>query len=120
MSTSLKTGLAAVPAEAEAVIVMLADMPRVTSAMIDRMIAAYEPAKGSMIVVPTFAGRRGNPVLWSRRFFADLMAITGDIGARNVIGTYPEAVTEIELGPAVALDLDTPEAIATAGGVVTP
>jgi molybdenum cofactor cytidylyltransferase len=119
MSTSLKAGLAALPAESEAVVVLLADMPRVTGAMIDALIAAYDPAKGSLIVVPTFEGRRGNPVLWSRRFFGDLSSISGDIGARNVIGTYPEAVTEVELGAAVALDLDTPEAIVAAGGEVT-
>jgi molybdenum cofactor cytidylyltransferase len=118
MSTSLKAGLCSLAADAEAVIVLLADMPRVTSAMIDALIAAYEPAKGSLIVVPTFEGRRGNPVLWSRRFFGDLMRVTGDIGARNVIGTYPEAITEVELGAAVALDLDTQEAILTAGGVI--
>jgi molybdenum cofactor cytidylyltransferase len=119
MSTSLKAGLAALPADVEAVIVLLADMPRVTSGMIDQLIAAYEPARGSLIVLPTFDGRRGNPVLWSRRFFADLIGVTGDIGARNVIGSYPEAIAEVELGPAVALDLDTPDAIEAAGGEIT-
>ncbi len=118
MSTSLKAGLAALPPEAEAVLVLLADMPRVTAQMIDQLIAAYDPAKGSLIVVPTFEGKRGNPVLWSRRFFGDLMGLTGDIGARNIIGTYPEAVTELELGQAVALDLDTQDAILTAGGEI--
>eukprot|EP01037_Dinobryon_pediforme_P029593 gene29593-33300_t len=118
MSTSLKAGLAALPETAEAVLVLLADMPRVTPDMIDRLIAAYEPDKGALIVVPTFEGRRGNPVLWSRRFFPDLSRIAGDIGARNVIGDYPEAVVEIELGAAVALDLDTREAIAEAGGTL--
>jgi molybdenum cofactor cytidylyltransferase len=118
MSTSLKAGLSALPSDTEAAIILLADMPRVTSDMIDTLISAYEPANGSLIVVPTFDGRRGNPVLWSRRFFPDLSAITGDIGARNVIGTYPEAIAEVELGPAVALDLDTREAIEAAGGEV--
>ena len=46
-------------------------------------------------MVPTFDGKRGNPVLWSRRFFADLMALQGDVGARHLIGSYPEAVTEV-------------------------
>jgi molybdenum cofactor cytidylyltransferase len=116
LSTSLRAGLAALPAEAEAVIVLLADMPRIGAAMVDALVAAYQPATGSLIVVPTFEGRRGNPVLWSRRYFADLMAIQGDTGARHLIGENPEAVTEVELGPAVALDLDTPEALAAAGG----
>jgi molybdenum cofactor cytidylyltransferase len=118
MSTSLKVGLAAVPEEAEAVIVLLADMPGVTAAMIDALIEAYEPQRGALIVVPTADGRRGNPVLWSRRFFAELASITGDMGGRNVLQGYPEAVTEVELGSAVAIDLDTPDAIRDAGATL--
>ena len=118
LSTSLKRGIAAVPADAEAAIVCLADMPSVSSAVIDRLIAAYQPERGQLIVVPTSDGRRGNPVLIARRFFADLDTVTGDIGARKVIQGYPEAVVEVEIGAAAALDLDTPEALAEAGGVV--
>lgn len=118
MSTSLKAGLAAVPDDAEAVIVLLADMPGVTARMIDALIEAYEPQRGALIVVPTAEGRRGNPVLWSRRFFAELSSVTGDMGGRNVLQGYPEAVTEVELGPAVAMDLDTPDAIEAAGATL--
>ena len=57
-------------------------------------------------------------MLWSRRFFADLVAVQGDTGGRHLIGANPEAVVEVELGPAVALDIDTPEALAAAGGVL--
>lgn len=119
MSTSLKSGLAAIPEDAEAVIVLLADMPGVTPAMIDALIEAYEPQRGALIVVPTADGRRGNPVLWSRRFFAELSFVTGDMGGRNVLQGYPEAVTEVELGAAVAIDLDTPEAIRAAGATLS-
>ncbi len=118
MSTSLKAGLAAIPDEAEAVIVLLADMPGVTARMIDALIEAYEPQRGALIVVPTADGRRGNPVLWSRRFFAELSSVTGDMGGRNVLQGYPEAVTELELGSAVAIDLDTPDAIREAGAIL--
>lgn len=118
LSTSLRRGLAAIPSDAEAAIVLLGDMPRVTSAIVDRLIEAYEPARGQMIVVPTSEGRRGNPVLLSRRFFADLERVVGDLGARQVIGDYPEAVVEVEIGEAVGLDLDTPEALAAAGGTL--
>ncbi|MDR3374986.1 MAG: molybdopterin-binding/glycosyltransferase family 2 protein [Ancalomicrobiaceae bacterium] len=118
MSTSLKAGIAAVPDDAEAALILLADMPRVTPAMIDRLIAAYDPQAGQLIVVPTCEGRRGNPVLWSRRFFPDLTQVSGDIGARSVIAQYPEATVEVELGAGVALDLDTAEAIRAEGGRV--
>ena len=64
------------------------------------------------MVVPSIAGRRGNPVLWSRRFFNDLMQIQGDIGARHLIGSYTEAVAEVPVDGAAALtDVDTPESL---------
>ncbi|PLX37753.1 MAG: 4-diphosphocytidyl-2C-methyl-D-erythritol kinase [Hyphomicrobiales bacterium] len=116
LSTSLATGLAALPDDVDAVVVMLADMPQVTPEIVDRLIAAYDPAAGALIVLPTFEKKRGNPVLWSRRFFDELKAITGDVGARHVLGRYPDAIAEVEIGAGVALDIDTPEALAAAGG----
>ena len=63
-------------------------------------------------VMPTIDGQRGNPVLWSRRFFPDLMAIEGDIGARNLITRYGEAVVEVPVtGKGALVDVDTPEAL---------
>jgi molybdenum cofactor cytidylyltransferase len=118
LSTSLRAGIAAVPPEAEAAVVCLADMPGVTPEVIDRLIAAYRPEEGARIVVPTFEGKRGNPVLWSRAFFEGLRGVQGDVGARHLIGENPEAVVEVEIGPAVTLDLDTPEAMRAAGGVL--
>lgn len=116
LSTSMRTGIGAVPEAAEAAVILLGDMPRVDAAVVDRLIEAYDPARGALVIVPTAAGQRGNPVLISRRFFPDLMAVAGDVGARQVLRGYPEAIVEIELGAAVALDLDTPEALAAAGG----
>ena len=118
LSTSLRRGISAIPASAAGAVVCLADMPGVTSAVIDRLIAEFRPEDGARIVVPTAHGKRGNPVLWSRAFFAALQDIQGDVGARHLIGENPEAVVEIEIGAAAALDLDTPEAMAAAGGVL--
>jgi molybdenum cofactor cytidylyltransferase len=110
LGTSLKAGIAAVPAEADGVIVCLGDMPQVDSALIDKLIAAFDPERGALVVVPSIAGRRGNPVLWSRRFFPNLMQIQGDIGARHLIGNYAEAVVEVPVaGEAALTDIDTPE-----------
>ena len=112
LSTSVKAGLAALPTEAGAAIVCLGDMPQVTSALIDRVIAAFDPEQNALVVLPTFDGKRGNPVLWSRRFFPDLMAIEGDVGARHLIGRYGEAVVEVPVaGKAALVDVDTPEAL---------
>ena len=112
LGTSLKAGIAAVPAEADGAIVCLGDMPQVDAGVIDRLIAAFDPDRGALIVMPTVEGRRGNPVLWARRFFPDLMAIEGDVGARHFIGRYGEAVAEVPLEESAALvDVDTPEAL---------
>ena len=112
LGTSLRAGIAAVPADSDAAIVCLGDMPRVDAALLNRLIAAFDPDRGALVVVPTFEGKRGNPVLWSRRFFPDLMAIEGDVGARRLIGRYSEAVAEVTVeGKAALIDVDTPEAL---------
>jgi molybdenum cofactor cytidylyltransferase len=112
LSGSLKAGIAALPAEVDGAIVCLGDMPQVDAALIDRLVAAFDPQKGALVVVPTIAGKRGNPVVWSRRFFADLAKLDGDVGARHLIGSYPEAVAEVPVtGRAALVDVDTPDAL---------
>jgi molybdenum cofactor cytidylyltransferase len=109
---SLRAGIAAVPAEAGGAIVCLGDMPQVDSGLIDRLLGAFDPDKGALIVVPSIDGKRGNPVVWSRRFFNELMAISGDTGARHLIGQYAEVMTEVPLsGEAALTDVDTPESL---------
>jgi len=112
LGSSLKAGIAAVPEDNDAAIICLGDMPQVDAALIDRLIAAFDPGRGALVVVPSIDGRRGNPVVWSRRFFHDLMSIQGDIGARHLIGNYTEAVVEVPVTGAAALtDVDTPESL---------
>ena len=119
LSTSLKTGLAAVPATVDGAIVLLGDMPQVRSALIDQLAAAFDPERGALVVVPTIDGKRGNPVVWSRRFFPELAALEGDVGARHMIGRYPEAVAEVPLtDTAVLIDVDTPEALIAVRGEI--
>jgi molybdenum cofactor cytidylyltransferase len=112
LGTSLKAGIAALSADVDGAIVCLGDMPQVDAALIDRLIGAFDPDHGALVVVPTIDGKRGNPVVWSRRFFPDLMAVEGDVGARYLIGRYTEAVAEVPLtGTAALTDVDTPEAL---------
>ena len=88
-------------------------MPQIDASLIDRLIGAFDPERGALVVVPTIDGKRGNPVVWSRRFFADLSAIDGDVGARHLIASYPEAITEVAVtGKAALTDVDTPDALA--------
>lgn len=97
MSTSLKAGLAEVAPEAAGAVVCLADMPRVTAAHLERLIGAFEESGAAAICVPTHGDRRGNPVLWPRRFFAEMMAVTGDVGARHLIAANAGDVREVAM-----------------------
>jgi len=112
LGSSVKAGIAVVPDKADGAIVCLGDMPQVDSALIDQLIAAFDPDTGALVVVPSIDGRRGNPVVWARRFFPELMAIGGDVGARHLIGSYAEAVVEVPVaGDAALVDVDTPESL---------
>ena len=112
LSTSLKAGIGALPAGADAVLVCLGDMPAVGPEQIDRLIAAFNPVESRAICVPTFRGKRGNPILWARRFVGAMAGLAGDVGARHLIGENAETVCEVEMGDAAVLtDLDTPEAL---------
>ncbi|QPC41461.1 NTP transferase domain-containing protein [Kaustia mangrovi] len=111
LSTSLKAGIAAVPETANAAIVCLGDMPLVAPRHIDRLIAAFNPAEGRAICVPVLSGKRGNPVLWGADFFADMAALTGDIGAKHLMSRYSDVICEVEIGEtAIFTDIDTPDA----------
>jgi molybdenum cofactor cytidylyltransferase len=115
LASSVKTGIAAVPANADGAVVCLGDMPLIDARLIDRLIEAFAPDRGELIAVPVSDGRRGNPVLWSRRFFTELMSLDGDIGARHLIAKHAEAVAEVPVeGHGAFLDIDTPEALAAA------
>ena len=113
LSTSLRAGIAALPAETDAAVILLGDMPRVTPEQIDRLAAAYRAAKPApSAVVPTIAGRRGNPVLLDRRVLGDALAsLSGDHGAGPLLKGRAD-VLEIPGEPGTALDVDTPEMLA--------
>lgn len=113
LSSSLRCGLGALPPETEGVLVCLADMPCVRATDIERLIAAFAPEGKCAICVPIFAGRRGNPVLWARCFVPEMMELTGDTGARALLGRYAACACEVDCaGSGVLIDVDTPEDLA--------
>jgi len=112
LSTSLKAGLGVVPDNVDSAIVCLGDMPQVTTALIDRLMATFDPKGNAHVVVPTIGGKRGNPVVWSRQFFPELMQLDGDVGARHLIGANADVVVEVSVeDTGVLIDVDTPEAL---------
>ncbi|MBV8888406.1 MAG: molybdopterin-binding/glycosyltransferase family 2 protein [Alphaproteobacteria bacterium] len=121
LSTSVKRGIAALPPEIDGALVCLGDMPLISGRDLDRLIAAFNPIEGRAIIVPTRRGKRGNPVLWAKRFFPEMAELKGDVGAKHLIGEHAELVAEIEMDTdAVLVDIDTPEALAELRGNQKP
>ena len=115
LSTSLKAGVMALPAEAKGVVVLLGDMPRVTSEVINSVIQAFEAQPQAIAAVPVYQGEWGNPVLLSRSLFGAVAALQGDAGARKLLNGRAGEVLEVPVSnDAVLIDLDTPEALARA------
>ena len=94
MGASLRTGIASLPPDAAGAFVFLGDMPRVPTVVLRRMAEAV--AGGAAAAAPVFEGRRGNPVLLSRALFPDLLALTGDAGARGVLQGLGERLALVE------------------------
>ena len=112
IAASLRAGLAAVSEEADAVMVVLADMPEIGSDVMGKLIAAFDAGEGREICRAVAAdGTPGHPVLFGRRFFEALAGLTGDHGAREVVRAAGEFVVDVPTnGKAAITDLDTPEA----------
>lgn len=112
MATSVQIGLAGVPPDAGAALFIQCDQPLITPSLLRAIVARFERSGGS-IVHPTHAGRRGTPVLFGRRFFSELSAVTGDEGGRSLIDRYPDQVETVEVqSPETLVDVDTPKTYA--------
>jgi molybdenum cofactor cytidylyltransferase len=116
LSTSVKTGRWAVSDRSSAVLFIPGDQPRLDTASLDRLVDTYRRGRGS-ILVAAYRGRRGAPVLFDRKFFAELAAIEGDEGGRQLLLRHPGDVVEVELNDeAPLLDFDTVEELAALVG----
>jgi molybdenum cofactor cytidylyltransferase len=112
LSTSLRTGIAALPANVAGAVVCLGDMPLVEPTVIDRLIAAFNPTEGRLICAPTYDGKLGNPILWGRELFAEMSQLSGDRGARSLLDSHGEQLVEIPVADdAVLIDIDTPDVL---------
>jgi molybdenum cofactor cytidylyltransferase len=114
LASSLKAGIGALPASCAGALILLGDMPRITSGHLDSLMAAFA---SDAIVVPVHAGRQGNPVLWPAKYFPELLGLDGDAGAKRLIATHAASVRDVDLGTdAIFADIDTPEALAALRG----
>ncbi|HEY4218046.1 MAG TPA: nucleotidyltransferase family protein [Gemmatimonadaceae bacterium] len=115
LASSLRCGIAALPVEAEAVVVALGDQPRVDAIVIREVIARWR-AGGRAIVATRYAGVQGHPVLFDRAVFDELLALEGDRGAKSVIERIPERVEYVDVHVPAPRDVDTPDDLAALGG----
>jgi molybdenum cofactor cytidylyltransferase len=112
LSTSLRCGIEALPQACAGAAILLGDMPWVRTSTLRALTAALDHAADRSICVPVFDGTRGNPVVWSARFFPEIATLTGDAGARGLLARYPAAVHDVMVDDAGVLrDVDTAEQI---------
>jgi molybdenum cofactor cytidylyltransferase len=106
VSSSIAIGLRALPETSSAALIGVADQPYLTADAIQELLDAFLPGR---IVVPRFGDHRGNPPVFDRRFFLDLMQLRGDRGGQVVVNAHPEAVVEVSLAEEIGDDVDRPE-----------
>jgi molybdenum cofactor cytidylyltransferase len=116
LASSLSVGLSAMPPDVVGALVLLGDMPRVQARLIDALIDSFLSQEGALAAAPSLGGRRGNPVLLARGLFEAAMGLTGDQGARRLIGALGAGeLVEIAVSDTGAtFDVDTPGDLATA------
>ena len=108
LSSSLKAGLANITPTPSAVIICLADMPKIQPEHINQLIENFDPLKGWEICIPTNNGKRGNPVLIGSRFFPYIFETSGDFGAKQVMKQHSDKIVDVEIGTSdINFDIDT-------------
>ncbi|TPL51553.1 molybdopterin-binding/glycosyltransferase family 2 protein [Mesorhizobium sp. B2-4-6] len=118
LASSLKAGIARVAADAAGAMIVLGDMPGVSSTHLDSLIDAFRRAGGHAVVRASHQGKRGNPVLLPRSLFAAVAQLEGDTGARHLVEAEGLDVIDVEIGQGASIDVDTREALEGAGGVL--
>ncbi|CAN7621048.1 NTP transferase domain-containing protein [Pararhizobium sp. LjRoot238] len=119
MASSLITGISVgAVRHADGILIMIADMPGVSTEDLNILIAAFHESGARAIVRAVSRGKRGNPVILPRSLKAAILRLEGDIGARHIIETAGAPIIDVEIGDAAHLDVDTPEAVIAAGGVL--
>lgn len=109
MAASLRQGLAALRADVDGALIVLADQPLVRPATMEKIAERYR-AGGAEMVIPVYRGRRGNPVLLGRKVFAEAMALTGDTGCRAIFAQHANGIVEVDVDDAgIVQDMDTRE-----------
>jgi molybdenum cofactor cytidylyltransferase len=106
MASSLRQGLSALDKHNDAALIILGDQPFVRPQTLDQIVDAYSRSP-AQIVIPTFLGKRGNPVLLDRSLFAEVATLEGDVGCRAIFAQHLEGIVNVEVEDmGVLLDID--------------
>lgn len=110
LSTSLKAGVKALPPNIDGAAVILADMPELDAALLDRLYAAFEAEPKALAAVPVHEGQWGNPCIIAAALFAEIETLAGDQGARKILEKHRDMVVEMPVSSrAATFDIDTPD-----------
>jgi molybdenum cofactor cytidylyltransferase len=104
---SVRAGIAALPASADSALIALGDQPMLPPSIIPALLAARRTSD-KPIVAPRYRDGQGNPVLFKREIFPELLRLDGDQGARGIIQKDPARVEWVDLDLAMPPDVDTP------------
>ncbi|WP_394891889.1 NTP transferase domain-containing protein [Mesorhizobium sp. AaZ16] len=118
LSGSLKRGVASLSADVAGAMIVLADMPGVSTGDFDHLIGAFEKSGGAAVVRAVHNGKRGNPVILPRSLFHAVSLLEGDTGARHLVEAEGLNVVDVEIGEGAGIDVDTRDALENAGGVL--
>jgi 4-nitrophenyl phosphatase len=111
LSSSLYTGIAALPAETDAALIMSIDQPLITPRLLQQIMARWHESGQEIVVPQTAEGQPSNPVLFSSRYFSELAGLQGDVGGRVLLERYAERIAYLPIdNPYTLMDIDTPEA----------
>lgn len=99
-------------------LIMLADMPGISTSDLDRLMETFKDAEGRAIVRAAGHGKQGNPVILPRFLHSAVLALRADIGARHIIQRSTCPIIEVDIGEGAHIDVDTPEGVIAAGGVL--
>jgi len=106
MASSLHEGLAALDQRSDAALIILGDQPFIRPQTLGQIVDGYRRSRAK-IVIPSYQGNRGNPVLLDRSVFSEVMALEGDVGCRAIFGSHLEAILKVEVeDKGVLLDID--------------
>jgi molybdenum cofactor cytidylyltransferase len=107
MSTSIRKGLQTIHSGSHGILIALGDQPFLKTRTINALIRAFDKGKKG-IIIPSFRGRMGHPVIFHRKYKKELLNLIGDVGGRSIIERHPQDVRRVSIkSEGVVKDIDT-------------